>query len=113
MCGDHPPSCAGDSFLSSTQQALPVLVPGCCPGVSSGTFDLAVGDDSLQACCTLELSGELYKTLMPGSHPTDSDVMCLGCGLNMEIFKSFPSDSNVQSGFEDHCLGVSSVSQTS
>ena len=78
-----------------TGSTASVLVSGGCPDVSLVTFDLPVGDNGSQPWLH---NWSLHKTLMPGSCRTDSDVTCLGCGLNIGIFLSFLSDSNMQSG---------------
>lgn len=50
----------------------------------------------LNSGCTLESLGDLWKILMPDSHPRDYDLIGLGYGLGVKSFKISPDDSNVQ-----------------
>lgn len=43
-----------------------------------------------------ESSGELSKILMPGSHPSDSDLNGLRCSLVFRNFQCSASDSNLK-----------------
>lgn len=76
--------------------AVPISLPNwskavlsvLCIGLSTNRVVLNLG-------CTLELSGELYKVLMPGSHPQNSYLIGLGFDLSIRIRKSSPDDSSI------------------
>lgn len=56
----------------------------------------------LRLACALESPGEFEKNMMPGSVPRGSDLIGLGCGLAMGIFKTYPEDSDVQQRLRNH-----------
>lgn len=64
-----------------SSSALSVL----CTGLSTNSVVLNLG-------CVLESPGELYKALMPGSHPSK---FLLSFDLSVKIHKSSPDDSSI------------------
>lgn len=66
----------------------------------------------LKLDCTLESPGELYKLLLPGSHPRDSNLIGTEWSLSVGIFKGSPGDSNPQPKLRSTVLNPCATDET-